>query len=74
MALAARCFSSFADDPPQWKLREAIEQALADAYLRSAGDAREVLQFFAGIDLTQAELPSQFAWYVLKARAIIEVT
>jgi|WetSurMetagenome_2_1015567.scaffolds.fasta_scaffold2217539_1 hypothetical protein len=30
LAQAARCYSRF-DPEPQWKLREAIEQAIADA-------------------------------------------
>ena len=31
-----------------------------------------VLRFFAGIDLTMYEIPADFAWHVLKARAVLK--
>ena len=37
-----------------------------------ADDARNVLRFFAGIDLATHDLPSNFAWYVLEARAVLK--
>jgi len=36
-----------------------------------ADDARNVLRFFAGIDLATHDLPSNFAWHVLEARAVL---
>jgi len=34
-------------------------------------EARNVLRFFAGIDLATHDLPSNFAWYVLEARTVL---
>ena len=34
-------------------------------------DAIRVLSFFAGLDLTILDMPANFAWYVLEARAVL---
>ena len=45
-------------------------QAATLAERERAAKAMAVLQFFANIDLTTSDVPANFAWYVLEARAI----
>lgn len=73
MALAVKYQCSESPLKAARELRAAIEQALAEAAQierERCAKARAVLQFFADIDLTTADVPANFAWYVLEARAI----
>ena len=68
------------EDAATWPFEKTIREAAA--VLREyaallgqepvADDARNVLRFFAGIDLATHDLPSNFAWYVLEARAVLK--
>ena len=74
MALAVEaCRSSIAGFALE-ALRTAIEQAMAEPEPGPLTDNELliVLRFFAGIDLTKHEIPAEFAWHVLKARAALK--